>query len=180
MSRRRWIVVLAVAIVLLTAISIAVNIYISHRDEPTSALLAMIRPERRPLFTAVKRNVSDYRSNSTRWSFAYFGCTFGSAVLGAFAGVILKLDALAARDVLRKDLASIFAAVAALLITLSTTGDFEQKWRANRIAASQMENIAYELSDPATKYEDVVGEIAEINEARNDAIVAKEQKKSGK
>ena len=126
------------------------------------------------------RTVTNYRSNSTRWSFAYFGCTFGSAVLGAFAGVILKLDRLAARDVLRKDLASIFAAVAALLITLSTTGDFEQKWRANRIAASQMENVAYELSDPTTKYEDIVAAIAEINEARNDAIIAKEAKKAGR
>ena len=35
--------------------------------------------------------------------------------------------------------------LAALLITLSTTGDFQRKWQANRLAAAAMENVAYEL-----------------------------------
>ena len=34
---------------------------------------------------------------------------------------------------------------AALLITISTSGDFQRKWQANRIAAAELERTGYEF-----------------------------------
>ena len=74
---------------------------------------------------------------------------------------------------MRNDLAAIMAALASLLITLLTIGSFEAKWRSNRIAASGMENLAYELlkSGAAQERDAILTRIQEINEARNLGIV---------
>jgi len=141
------------------------------------ALKPMIASGTQTLYVASLLNYTEYRANSGRWSFAYFGCTFGAAILSAMASVILKLDLLASRDALRKDLAAISAALAALLITLATMGRFEEKWRANRLAASAMENTAYDLAKPGadetTNITAIITQMQEINKVRDDAVVAK-------
>jgi hypothetical protein len=120
----------------------------------------------------------DYRDYTVRWSAAYFGSIFGSAVLSALAAVLFKLDLLANQAV-RNDLATVFATVAALLITLSTIGDFQRKWRANRIAASAIENLAYEiLKAPPPDRSVVLTKIQEINAARNEGIVGESPRRS--
>jgi len=121
----------------------------------------------------VATNYSEYRANAVRWSTAYFGCLFGAAFLSACAGVLLKLESLKERLGLRNDLAAIMAALASLLITLLTLGSFEEKWRSNRIAAGDMENLAYDLlkSEAAGKTDAILTRIQKINEARNYGIV---------
>lgn len=120
-------------------------------------------------------NYKEYRSNTVRWSAAYFGCLFGAAFLSACAGVLLKLESLKARLGIRNDLSAIMAALASLLITLLTIGSFEEKWRSNRIAASGMENLAYELlkSGASQEKDAILSRIQAINEARNLGIVGK-------
>jgi hypothetical protein len=120
----------------------------------------------------VATNFSEYRANAVRWSTAYFGCLFGAAFLSACAGVLLKLESLKERLGLRNDLAAIMAALASLLITLLTLGSFEEKWRSNRIAAGDMENLAYDLlkSEAAGKTDAILTRIQKINEARNYGI----------
>lgn len=115
----------------------------------------------------------EYRANTVRWSAAYFGCLFGAAFLSACAGVLLKLESLKERLGMRNDLAAIMAALASLLITLLTLGSFEEKWRSNRVAASGMENLAYELlkSGAADEKDAILTRIQQINEARNSGIV---------
>lgn len=48
-------------------------------------------------------------------------------------------------EAVKKDVAAVFAVGAALLITISTSGDFQRKWQANGIAAAELERIGYEL-----------------------------------
>jgi hypothetical protein len=118
----------------------------------------------------------EYRANAARWSGVYFLCLFGSAFLSAFAALVLKLELLQAWPRLRSDLAATAATLAALLITLSTVGDFQRKWQANRLAAAAMENLAYEivtLKTPAD-LEAVVEEIQAVNAARNKGIVGEQ------
>ncbi len=133
----------------------------------------LYRPEATQLGTIVIKNYREFRGNTVRWSAAYFGCLFGSAFLSAMAALILKLEWLEARPKLRNDLAASMATVAALLVTLSTTGDFQRKWHANRAAATAMENLAYELARPsaATNPDAVLTRIQEINSIRNQDIV---------
>ncbi len=125
------------------------------------------------LGTLVTTNYMEYRANAARWSAAYFGCLFGAAFLSACAGVILKLESINVQQALRNDLAAVMAALAALLITLLTIGSFEEKWRSNRIAASDMENLAYDLLKPGAAKETgaILSHIQKINKARNSGIV---------
>jgi hypothetical protein len=87
--------------------------------------------------------------------------------------LLLKLEMLSERPKLRNDLAASLATIAALLVTLSTAGDFQRKWRANRIAASAMENLAYDVLRPAaaTNLDTLLTRIQAINDARNAGIV---------
>ncbi len=138
------------------------------------AQLSSVLPENlSDLRKLVVINYREYRANAVRWSAVYFGCLFGAAFLSAYAGVLLKLESLKMHPGLKNDLAAIMAALAALLITLLTIGSFEEKWRSNRIAASGMENLAYELlKSGAEKETDIIlTQIQKINEIRNHGIV---------
>ena len=118
----------------------------------------------------------EYRANAARWSGVYFGCLFGAAFLSALASLIIKLELLQAWPGLRNDLAATFAMLAALLITLSTTGDFQRKWHANRTAAAAMENLAYRIVivKGGADLDAVIAEIQAINEVRNSGIVGEQ------
>ncbi|NTU58662.1 MAG: hypothetical protein HGB00_07055 [Chlorobiaceae bacterium] len=59
------------------------------------------------------------------------------------AALILKLEVLDDRPKLKNDLAAASATLAVILVTLSTMGDFQSKWQANRLAASSMENLVF-------------------------------------
>ena len=118
-------------------------------------------------------NYQEYRKNTIRWSAAYFSCLFFSAVFSAFAGLVLKLEFFVKNAELKKDLAALLAMLAALLITLSTVGDFQRKWQANRMAASGMENLAYDLlaRGPDHDVVDLIHRIQQINLTRNQEII---------
>lgn len=83
------------------------------------------------------------RANAVKWSGVYWGCTFAAALLSALAALILKLETFVKGEALKKDLAAAFAVAAALLVTVSTSGDFQRKWQANRIAAAELEHTGY-------------------------------------
>jgi hypothetical protein len=74
----------------------------------------------------------------------------------------------------------LLSVLAALLITISTSGDFQRKWQANRVAASELERTGYEFLEKTTseprKY---FSDIGDILHKRNLAIVGNvDQKKS--
>ena len=146
-----------------------------YRGKAIAQLSKVLPPGLHDLGELVIANYKEYRANTVRWSAAYFGCLFGAAFLSACAGVLLKLESLKARLGIRNDLAAIMAALASLLITLLTIGSFEEKWRSNRIAASGMENLAYELlkSGASRERDAILSRIQVINEARNLGIVGK-------
>jgi hypothetical protein len=173
----RLVVVLSSAIGLAALIAIVLALTglsdSQSRGAAMHGLPGLFPSDNKQLGEMIIRNYHEYRANAVRWSAAYFGCLFGAAFLSALAGLVLKLDVLQAWPRLRNDVAASAAMLAALLITLSTTGDFQRKWQANRIAAAGMENLAYELINPHTLAElrAVVAEIQKINEARNRGIV---------
>jgi len=92
---------------------------------------------------AILTNYLEVRANASKWSGVYWGCTFVAAVFSALAGLILKLESLPIEEKLRKDIAATIAVTAAILITISTSGDFQRKWQANRIAAAEIERTGY-------------------------------------
>lgn len=95
--------------------------------------------------SAILDNYVETRANASRWSGIYWGFTFAAAALSALAGLVLKLESLIKKEAVKKDIAALFSIAAALLITISTSGDFQRKWQANRIAAAELERTGYEL-----------------------------------
>jgi hypothetical protein len=119
-------------------------------------------------------NYHEFRTNSMWWSFAYYGCLFFSAFLSAMAAFILKMECFPSRPERKRDLAALCATIAAVLITLSTVGNFQQKWQANRLAATAMQNLVYDVWGKAAGCEskaDIYTRIEEINLLRNQEIV---------
>jgi hypothetical protein len=94
---------------------------------------------------AIWDNYLETRSNASRWSGVYWGFTFTAAVFSALAALILKLETFIKNEGAKKDLAALLSVTAALLITISSGGDFQRKWQANRIAAAELERTGYEF-----------------------------------
>jgi len=130
----------------------------------------------------ILENFREYRSNTRNWSFVYFGCLFLSAALAALAGAVLKLEYLMTDDHIKKDVAALLAMTAALLVTLATTGNFQQKWSANRLAAAKMERVAYDFmtTDRKANLVRISTQIQEISFERNAEIVSSDHTETKK
>jgi hypothetical protein len=173
LKKLRIVVVIGIAALLVIAGAVIFAGGPELRGAALRELPTLFPEDNKKLGGIVITSYREFRGNAVRWSGAYFGCLFGSAFLSALAALALKLDLLQRWPGVRNDAAAAAAVLAALLITLSTTGDFQRKWQANRIAAAAMENLAYELIKPhtAAQLESVVERIQAINEARNRGIV---------
>jgi len=120
-----------------------------ERGEALSAALGPLiekqNTEQSLVARAILDNYLETRANAARWSGVYWGFTFAAAVLSALAGLILKFETMVRNEGVKKDVAALFAVAAALLITISSSGDFQRKWQANRIAAAELERTGYEF-----------------------------------
>ncbi len=169
------------ATVLLACIVIAaVYLFFHYRDSwprgealgtALQALIAKQGTDQSLVAKTILENYNETRANTERWSGIYWGITFLAATLSALAGVILKFEIILRSEPLKKDLAALFSVAAAVLITISTGGDFHRKWQANRIAAADLERAGYELlakadNDSRASFE----EIARILHTRHVAI----------
>ena len=90
-------------------------------------------------------NYRETRSNASRWSGIYWGFTFFAAVFSAVAALVLKVETIIKNEAAKKDIAALLSVTAALLVTVSTSGDFQRKWQANRIAAAELEFTGYQF-----------------------------------
>jgi hypothetical protein len=102
-------------------------------------------PDQAMVARVIWDNYLETRANAARWSGVYWGLTFAAAVLSALAALVLKLESFVKSEGTKKDLAALLSVAAALMITISTSGDFQRKWQANRIAAAELERTGYEF-----------------------------------
>lgn len=122
---------------------------------------------------AILDNYQETRQNASRWSGVYWGFTFTAAILSALAALVLKLESpLFKTEAAKKDVAALFSVTAALLITLSTSGDFQRKWQANRLAAAELERVGYEfLEKDGANARSYLAQIGQILERRHLSIL---------
>jgi uncharacterized membrane protein (UPF0136 family) len=170
-----------IGVLLLCALSIGAWWFLRNRDEWSrgealrGALLPLINrsdPDQSLVAGVILGNYHESRSNASRWSGVYWGFTFAAAALSALAGLVLKLESLIKNEGVKKDIAAVFAVSAALLITISTGGDFQRKWQANRIAAAELERAGYEfLERDGAAARSYLGIVGQILHRRNMAIV---------
>lgn len=88
-------------------------------------------------------------------------------MLSAAAALILKLEG--AWDLKRRN--NWGAALAAILVTIMTSGGFQRKWEANRLAAFEVRNLQYELQKTGIQADTILQKLQRINRVRNQIIV---------
>jgi len=93
----------------------------------------------------ILENYLETRTDALYWSGVYWGSTFTAATVSAVAGLILKFETIVKNEGVKKDIAAFLSILAALIITISSSGDFQRKWQANRIAAAELEQTGYEF-----------------------------------
>jgi hypothetical protein len=128
---------------------------------------------------AILENHRETRLIAALWSGLYWGFAWTSAIFGALAGLILKLESLFDNEKRRKDVAAFLTMTAALLVTISTGGDFQRKWQANRIASAEIERLGYGFLEH--KGENARSYLAELSSAlykRHMAILGGDQQSS--
>ena len=176
-ANRQKVVFVTLAVIMLVAAAIAIGAY--ARSVPRGVDIDLIvtskqlTPAQAELETVLAASYREYRNNSSWWSLAYYGCLFVSAFLSAMAALILKWEGFPSRADMKKDVAALCATTAALLITLSTVGNFQQKWQANRLAATAVQNLVYEVwkADAPDNEANVSLKMEQINLLRNQEIV---------
>jgi hypothetical protein len=93
----------------------------------------------------ILESYQETRGIAAIWSGLYWGFSWLAAVLGALAGLILKFESVPMDEKRKKDVAAFLTLTASLLVTISTSGDFQRKWQANRIAAAEIEYVGYDF-----------------------------------
>jgi hypothetical protein len=119
---------------------------------------------------AIRGNYIETRKIASNWSGMYWGFTWVSAALSALAGVILKLESFA-NEKAKKDWAALFAVSAAIFLTVSTGGEFQRKWQANRIASAEIEYLGYDFLSSASDPKAQFSKLREILLRRHQSIV---------
>ena len=139
------------------------------------ALLAMKsdqQSEQTFVAAAILESFLETRRDAAMWSGVYWGCTFAAALFSVLAATTLKLGTFSEKAELKKDLSAAFSMIATLLITISTSGDFQTKWQANRIAAARLEIVGYKfLESNGKQARSYFGKVGDILLSRNMAIV---------
>jgi hypothetical protein len=109
----------------------------------------------------------NYDGKAWRTMIGYFFCVIGSVVLSAAAALLLQLGSTKNKPWV-KDWAAILAALAAILVTINTLVAFNDKWRVDRTAATEISYLKYTLKagDQTNKkfYYDKIVEIERIRQ----------------
>ncbi|KQV52871.1 hypothetical protein ASC95_08720 [Pelomonas sp. Root1217] len=112
-------------------------------DDAMEAMLKRTDVDAAIVARAILENHRDTRQIAALWSSLYWGFAWGAAVLSALAGLVLKVESFIPEEKLKRDIAALLTVSAALLVTVSTSGDFQRKWQANRTAAAELERTGY-------------------------------------
>jgi hypothetical protein len=105
----------------------------------------VLTSEQKEKFESKLRQQTEWYGRGQRlWSLTHHATLFISALSSAAAAVIPQLEGFASGTV-QKNLTSILAGSATVLISLNTAGSFGKKWRANRVSKSKVEQLSGEL-----------------------------------
>lgn len=103
-----------------------------------------LNDEQREEFKALLEKRGSYYSIGRKmWSFAYHSILYMSIISSAAAAIIPQLRGV--ESVYITNLASILAGLAAVLLTLSTVGGLERKWKGNRVSSGRIRDLEVEL-----------------------------------
>lgn len=103
--------------------------------------------ERAALKVEIDRWLKRWRFGQVAWSFTHHLALFGATVLSVLVGFLVQLHE--EQVPWSSDLLStILSCAAALLTGVAAAGNFERKWRANRLSRGRLEALRIDFMDP--------------------------------
>jgi hypothetical protein len=130
----------------------------------------ILNPEQREKFEArIERQDRWYARGQRLWGLAHYLALFVSIISSGMAALIPQLQGF--NSDFQKNLTSILAGMAAVLISLSTAGGFGKKWRANRLSKSMIRKLRNELIGRASTAADI-DRLNQIDEEHNTTITS--------
>jgi hypothetical protein len=96
---------------------------------------------RRSLQQRVQAQIKHFRRGHRYWSAGYHAALYG-APISAFVTTLAALTSYSSET------SKVSAAVTTILSALAAQGRFQDKWRANRMARNQMQQLDVELMNP--------------------------------
>jgi hypothetical protein len=91
----------------------------------------------------------DYKTYQWTYSWAYHICIYGAAILSALAALLTKvhIKAFGLQDPTRRDNSTAsLAAIAALLVAVSTAGKLQESWQTNKTKRYAVESLLNQLT----------------------------------
>ncbi len=170
--------ILAIVATLITLIAVAVFWGCNRTPRVVKVIQPMLQNSSLSasnLVTILGQNLKEYQCNGAWLSWCHFGSLFGSAVCSAAAALLLKQHWIKNADV-REDRAALAATIGALLVTLSTTGNFGRRWEGCRAAEFDVQNLVYQVLSQGSDVDakGVLNQLQAINIAYNRTVMGPE------
>ena len=113
------------------------------------------------LMSLVSGQEARFRDGKNRWNFWYYSSMYGAVLFAALSALILKIETSSLKGDWQTDAAALLATLAAILGTVSSTGNFEGRWRTSRKARAAMLKLQADLKNPDANLEDVASKYKE-------------------
>jgi hypothetical protein len=143
----------------------------NNSTESGTSTAEMTPEELNELKQVLNETFETYDGKAWRTMIGYFFCVIGSVVLSAAAALLLQLRSTKNKPKV-KDWSAILAASAAILITINTLVAFNDKWRVDRMAASEIIYLRNQLkADPRPNKKFYYYKLNEIEKTRQTQVL---------
>lgn len=119
---------------------------------------------RRDLQQRVQEHIRHFRRGHRYWSAGYHAALYG-APISAFVTTLSALTSYSSAT------SKVAAAVTTVLSTLAAQGRFQDKWRANRLARNQMQQLDADLINPHSNLSDLTDRYKTVLQTEDAAIL---------
>ncbi|WAK01350.1 hypothetical protein [Methylobacter sp. YRD-M1] len=132
----------------------------------------MTDEEKAFLESEIARQYRWYNKGSRLWSSVHHWSLAVSALLSAFATLVLKSEWIKTLIVAyREDVAAGLTAAATLVTTLAASGGFGRKWQANRRSRGRIDQIKIDFSSPDADSQKIRDDLKQVMKEHDDAII---------
>lgn len=132
----------------------------------------MTDEEKAFLESEIVRQYRWYNRGSRLWSSVHHWSLAGSALLSAFATLVLKSEWISTLIVAYpNDVAAGLTAAATLVTTFAASGGFGRKWQANRRSRGRIDQIKIDFSSPDADSQKIRDDLKQVIKEHDDAII---------
>lgn len=122
----------------------------------------------------LKNEYEKYRTLAHKWSLIHQTSLYASAILSASAAFVLQLNVLKDHyPNARIDISAALAFLAAIITTITASGNFQRRYRANRIAKSGILILLNKISNPNADIDAIDKDYERIIRERTDELLGK-------